>query len=675
MRLRFPISAADQLRVVAGSTQATDVPGAAGPPGLPYPQSARLRFPVLVVDPAPLQIRPLGPGTIEFIPDPAAGGVVPAPEDVDFTGNAYDGWKTEGTLLFRLDSKALGEIRALTSDLAIVPTMLWYSKVRITKDFLQHSLPELKADIIGTGGAPTIKKNNPEWHTHAVSRFLAGRYDPQLREGTTAADDDVERLAMPVVEQDILTGDVELVISAAAAMKLYDGTQAQLDVHTPPGIARTDPRHPANGAIPARHVYSALRPHLIDAPIGSELPDAWLPMLPFAPHYYPLRFTRIWQPNEDCSIHFPGQRVAISEGPNQLLDIRLPCHGMVLLAEDPLAVIQNITVTVTGGMRALLVTSADPWREPAADVPVLIDLSIHPQPHIILRRTMAQEMLRDASRPKVDGDACTYFSLRRTLRAFIDHRITGGRLNFGPANTSAGTRKLMNDASAGMAAIVADNRPLTNVTDAQIGPRTLTLRPILAAFFPDTAPAQFVDGSDAPVNPLTKGQVAYYLWQTITETIKADSFKRNFPDIDIACGAPGALHFLGLADYVENPAQIAGETDPQYRHRLARALSTGLEPGALLQFWEFQSSFDGMRDRANPAEDFPGNGHSPVFEGYEVVGGVTRAMHIIDQSPPSRGIFVNPANVAVNPATAADVRISWDGGVPREIWIGANWTE
>lgn len=677
--LYFPFTAVDQLRVVSGSVQTADEPGNAIPPGLPYPQSSIIRFQILD-PPAPIEVKPLGPGTIEFIADPAAAGVVPTPTDVFFGDNRYDSWKTEGTLLLRLDPRVSLDMLALPTGIKIVPTVLWYSKIRITKGFLETTLAGLKDDIIGMGGAPTIKKNNPDWLKHAVSRFLSGRFDPKLRRGATPAQDDVARLRMPVVEPDPFTGDVQLVITAAAAPRPYDGTPAQLDAHAPPGVVKEDPRHPANGAIPARHVYRSLRPYMNDATAGSDLTDEWLAAWPTGVDYHPIRFTRIWQPNDECSVNFPAQQIAIDAGGAPLLVIPLPCHGIVFLPEDPLTPIQNITVSVTGGMRALSGDTANPWRLPAANAPVGIDLLITPEPHIILRRTMEQEMLRDARRPSVAQPACTFYSLRRTVRALVDHRITGGRLNFGPAVTSNTTRKLMNDAWVGTAATANDlagDRPLPNVTSvAQISARSLTLMPILVAFFPDLAPPQTVSGVLAPVTRLPIGEVAYYLWQTVLTQIKDNDRKRNFPDLDIGCGAPGAMHFVGLATYVEPPARTGGETDAAYKRRLAAALSAGVQSGGLIQFWQNLTDFENMRNRANAATATVGYGHSPVFESYQDIGGRRRAMNIIDQSPPSVGLFVDTAGTEVDPADpAVDVRIVWEQGPPEDMWVAANWNE
>ena len=63
--------------------------------------------------------------------------------------------------------------------------------------------------------------------------------------------------------------------------------------------------------------------------------------------------------------------------------------------------------------------------------------------HVILRRPMAEEILADQNFPEPGSSRCTYMSLRRATRAFVDHRVTGGRLAHERKKTSTVTRNLM----------------------------------------------------------------------------------------------------------------------------------------------------------------------------------------------------------------------------------------
>src|ERR671922_2847532 len=96
--LLFPFSPADQARIEAASIVVGDIAFAAAPAaGSPYPQAMRVAFRLTAATPIP-QIRPLFPGQLRFIPDPAAPGVTPAPNDVEFTPAAFATWRTRGTL-------------------------------------------------------------------------------------------------------------------------------------------------------------------------------------------------------------------------------------------------------------------------------------------------------------------------------------------------------------------------------------------------------------------------------------------------------------------------------------------------------------------------------------------------------------------------------------------------
>ena len=142
--LRFLFSAADQARIDARSIQVEDIPHAAAPTAhSPYPQSMRLTF--RVTDPAngPLQIRPLFPGSLMFIPDEPGHG--PDPASIDFTDTAFDAayrtWKTVGTVMVNaLTKDVLRGMEAQAPELHLKPNGVWYSPVQISKSFLLDTL-------------------------------------------------------------------------------------------------------------------------------------------------------------------------------------------------------------------------------------------------------------------------------------------------------------------------------------------------------------------------------------------------------------------------------------------------------------------------------------------------------------------------------------------------------
>jgi len=211
--LLFPFAAGDQARINAATLVAVDIPYAAAPAaGQPYPQALRLRFGLHAATPV-VRVRPLFPGLMRFIADPAASGVTPTPDTVVFDSANYATWRTVGTLRVKVDVAAAKEMRGLFSDFPVLPNVVWYGPVRVTEDFLFTTLRQrLRKTRIG--GTPSIAPNSPEWERHAVARFLEGRYEPVLRAGDTAAQDDRIAHPMPAVHP-ASDGSVTLVLTAA----------------------------------------------------------------------------------------------------------------------------------------------------------------------------------------------------------------------------------------------------------------------------------------------------------------------------------------------------------------------------------------------------------------------------------------------------------------------------
>jgi hypothetical protein len=193
------------------------------------------------------------------------------------------------------------------SKLAVIPNRFWYSKVELTETFLFDSLLALRSAAIGLKKG-AMASSDKKWIKLAISGFLKGLVKIDLTLGAQPADDSVNKVAMPSVVSK--NGNIELVISAAAAENPFDGdTPNGKNIfggfEKQPNVNRQNPAHPLNGAIPALHVYRSLRGKMIDAAPGSPVPDA---MLPPEPQYFPVRFTRIWKPEKDCSVHFPSQQ-------------------------------------------------------------------------------------------------------------------------------------------------------------------------------------------------------------------------------------------------------------------------------------------------------------------------------------------------------------------------------
>ena len=132
-------------------------------------------------------------------------------------------------------------------------------------------------------------------------------------------------------------------------------------------------------------------------------------------------------------------------------------------------------------------------------------------------------------------NAKTYMSLRRTVRALVDNRIAGGRLNFGVASTSALTRGIIHRAWLGTpasAGIVADNQPPVTTNVGQESD-AVKLIPVLEAFFPGNA--QQYPFAGMPANPviLTRGRMLHDLWQSRLDEMSAPSHRANFSDAGV----------------------------------------------------------------------------------------------------------------------------------------------
>lgn len=664
--LLFPFSAADQARVDTASITVTDIAfSATATAGTPHPQAMRLGFRLTGASPIP-QVRPLVPGLVRFIADPNAPGIAPDPDDVEFTSAAFATWRTRGTIRVTVHADAAKDLARLVQDLPVLPNVFWYGPVRITQDFLFVTLRSgLQRRRIA--GATAIQPTNPAWDKHAVAHFLAGRYEPFVDAGASAAGDDRIAHAMPTVQPDGAQHAVTLTITAAARRAPADGTRKALhDLST--RIDRDDPAHAANGAVPARHVLRTVRSHLTDGTAGAAVPDAVLRSTGSAPTYRAVRFTRTWQPVAECSVHFPGLVVVIAgQTGAELARQRMPAHGVLFWSSPANAPITDITVSLLGDVRWIDGATPHVWRHPGADTPVAFDLTAVADPHVQVRRRMRDAMLAE-SRDRPGGPRCTYMSLRRSVRALVDNRICGGRLNHGRSRTGADTRQLMDDAWAGTparAGMVTNNRPLPALAPSAGAPRLI---PILRAFFPAQVPAQTIGGSTQRTTVFDGGEMAYRLWQTIISTFHANGTKRNFPPTAVGRGGPGALVATGLAGaYAVDPVRAPNEDDQDYFDRIVGDMSAGLEPGAALQFWNDADDFEGIKgtQTAATAHAMSSYGHSPVFLAYIRQGGAVTGIRIIDQFGESdcdiRG-------------GAGSRQIEWHGD-EQEIWIAANWVE
>lgn len=668
--VRFLFTGTALQKVIVNSMQVEDIePG--GPATDPPAGSMRLRF--QQSDPAGASICPLLPGTMQFLADPAAPGVIPDPATDSFTAADVDGWKTRGRILVTVADAVATEIESFAPQLPVKANRIWYGPVQLPPEFFFQTLTVglKKATIPTANGA--VRTTAANWSKHAIAAFLAGQYGSVLESAADAAQDDRVRFVMPTVVVGP-AGDVELTITAARAQKPQDAPDETFDDPVPmPPVGRTDPTHPRNGLIPAREIYRQMRPHMVADLAALPLMDAMLAVWPDAPRFLPIRFTRTSEVIPNCSAFFPRQSVNIRTAPAVVRQERLPAHGVVYVRQSPPPVGQPappaplVEVWLTGTMKWLL-GGGTSWRDPGRTTPVPIDLAAVAEPHVSVRLPMSEAMFSDTGRPAPEGLACTYLSLRRTVRALIDNRIAGGRLNFGVDVTAATTRGILLRAFAGTPAsvsAVADNEP-----NPFGDPNTLgaNLEPLVRAFFPDNAPQANIPGAPGAPTVYDQGRMFYRLWQSILEDFQNNPTKRNFADEYIGRGGPGAARAVNLATLRVDPVRNPGEADDAYFDRIVDQMLAGLEPGALLQFWRIDSDFINIKSRAVPGTPpaIQSYGHSPLFVKYkrDNAGNVT-GLTIIDQFGESSAPITG---------AAGQRRIQWHGD-SQSIWIAANWTE
>jgi hypothetical protein len=404
---------------------------------------------------------------------------------------------------------------------------------------------------------------------------------------------------------------------------------------------------------------------------GAPMADAVLKEWPHAVRYFPFRVTRTWNRVPNVSLYFPQNaiRVATSPGGTVLAEQRLPAHGWFFLAQQPAATPPpppTVSVTLTGDVRWLDGATPNVWRRKGGTAPLVFPLT-SAMPHIVFRRRMREEMFADTERRKPGGNRCTYMSLRRTLRALVDNRITGGRLVFEGTATADTTKKLMESTlGSAVAPVLFNGLPKPSANPTTTSP---TLMPIWEALFPDIAPAHSVNGSTTRTQDFNMGQVAYYLWQVDKKEAEAGT-RSNFSNDHVGRGSAGALVATGLSagyttDSPRLPLRTAGETDNSYFDRIVETMITGLQPGSLLQFWVLNSDFEKLKARNWAIQDI---GHSPIYVepmANDPATGKPAGIVVIDQFGQSNCRIVG---------SAGNRKIKW-GGDPIEIWCSAPWDE
>lgn len=215
MAYRFPILGGQRGSISAGT--ATE----GGPPGTRAHDTLVLGGqwdPLLTSTP---RLRPVFPGAVAFIADP--GQRIPAASDLEVVDghvlprSIADYAGIRGTLRVRVrDEQSLDRIQedARIAAIGVAPTIAFYGPVTLGQDFLADTLLD-HANGLGAGafysGPRLVRPGDPDWEAAALSEFLAGRYEPDLRTRAERREDDAEFLPMPEIVR--MAGNFSLAVT------------------------------------------------------------------------------------------------------------------------------------------------------------------------------------------------------------------------------------------------------------------------------------------------------------------------------------------------------------------------------------------------------------------------------------------------------------------------------
>lgn len=453
--LHFPLSGAEQARIDPASIRIID----------DFVNSTHvMRIDFTIMDPqngAP-QIRFLWPGRIDFQAEPDAPGTIFAPENETYSDDEYAQLQKTGTLRVKAQPRRLRQIEAMQSGLIVIPNTIWYFPLTLGQEFLNITLGEKLnyqfKDPFGT----QIKEARTD---QKLLDFLVGEFCPVVYDAHRTD------YSMPTVTMKA-NGEVTLYVAAALSRADYhdghsDGVSGAFTQSRPTpyshGFAAitaangsyVDPDHPIAGTIPARELFAKLRDDM------EYVYDQNNDMLPVAQHVLshaenapliPIQFRRTWKKRTASSFYFPYNQVQIHDRQNNdlLLQTRIPHHGIVYFKPSDHSTIGSISVTVTvlGGMHCLKGDddSQPMWQMGTNATSLDYEFSAaDPSPAIILRRPMTEEIFTEAVYA-TKGAACTYHSMRRTLRALANNRIAGSRLNYPRGRKDRAYYKLLKQA-------------------------------------------------------------------------------------------------------------------------------------------------------------------------------------------------------------------------------------
>ncbi|MCP5028821.1 MAG: hypothetical protein GY929_21320 [Actinomycetia bacterium] len=647
--LRFLFDAANRPTIDVTTVTVNETALATGiAPHLPPPQTLQIGFQPLTMIGAPEVQLPFA-GRLTFLADPTAPGTQPTADEIILIETEATDWRRRGTLLLDASAEAEQELAAALGDPPVTPNRMWIGPVELTPDFLLATLPTIASGVVRTDLGSLLIPGDPGWDAHAISAFLAGRFNPWIDNtlnGGGPADPPPTTLAVLPMPEVADPGDgsgLSLELNVARHQRTPQDGPAEALLGLDPDLALTDPRHPANGAIPAAWFLRQTQSATADALPGDPWVEAIVPSTPTLNHVL-VHFTRTMDRTPNFSHVLAQLHVRIQSANSTVYP--LAAHGVLFIpvngpnasndfgGELMLSDWSGTPSTVADSPISWLDGSTpDSWRVKGRQIPILFGPGGLVDRHILVRRRMRDQMMLEPAVKNPAIMACTFMSLRRTIRAIIDNRACGGRLigeQLTDGRTLAETARMLADV------ITPDAMGNSDLPDADPtvlhdgGPDpagshldgSFFMRRYLHALFPDPPP-------NHPGCDRIFGEVLYDLWQTqIADITTLGSHRPDYEDQYLARGAAGAIVAMGLAGWVLNEPRN-GRTDREWIEAMAHGLDGVLTPGDLLQKWSHLNDFEGVANRTASTVSKPG--HSPVFARYRDVANGHFTMVLYDQ--------------------------------------------
>ena len=423
-------------------------------PTMPYPQTLELSFDVAtgVTD---VQIAFPWEGLVQFFPDSTLNHPT-APADVTIA--RYPTWAVVGDLVLRtpvLFGSGSGLHKAFTTHLPIVdrvPAIVYFSKVRLTEDFLFTTLNALPKQPFMFGGV-VVALDDPQRLQKLIIKFLTGEALVPCRLDPADSAKDHTLLGMPSVELAAAgtTTTFRITVAAASensrsttwfAMRPEDAVSGELLV--PAAIDNfkeqtTNPAHPHHSVIPARMIFqhAAAAAYAPDHGTSTPVRAALTAPLPAGQSYRKLHIIRPQLPGSKVSSvatrPYPMYRLCWTPvGGGATDSLRLPLSGRVYLpladgtyrfwviprSADPTAVLAGDHVQLSVGAAPPVRYIAPPST--TLDVPLGASASarlyahLHPYDSRLVwqgfrkvaprRRRLQQAAARAWGLPEADGD-------------------------------------------------------------------------------------------------------------------------------------------------------------------------------------------------------------------------------------------------------------------------------